>query len=222
MVAWATYDAASSAYFGVVPPLLFPVFIVEVISDGKGPVFAVGAAVSTALVVAGMLAPLVGRAADNANERSLLLALFTGVYCLATAGLGLVGPDQVLLAASLFAVAQTAYLLAMLLYEPYLPTLPGRNSAVGFRPSAGVWLPRRDCLPSCRAFPDPCRHRRIVPDLFQLAFALVVAIVIVGAVPAILAIRRDVEPTLKAYAGGHRPSYGKRFATGATIESCSS
>ncbi len=207
VVAWASYDAASSAYFGIVPPLLFPVFIVEIISHGKGPVFALGAAVSTALVVAGMLAPLVGRAADNANERSLLLALFTGVYCLATAGLGLVGPDQVLLAASLFAVAQTAYLLAMLLYESYLPHLArpefsGRISTFGWSVGflggivsllAVLFLTRADIDVSSRIF-------------FQLAFALVVAIVIVGAVPAILAIRRDVEPTLKAYAGGQRPS----------------
>lgn len=125
VLAWASYDIASSTYFGAVPPLLFPIFYLTVVETGEAQLLSWGASVSAALLVGGLLAPWLGKLVDRSNTRWILLVLGTLTCCLATASLSLVGPGHSLLALALFTMAQASYLLSQPVYESYLPMLAG-------------------------------------------------------------------------------------------------
>ena len=125
VAAWATYDVASSAYYGVVPPSLFPIFYLTGVATGGGGFLSWGATVSLALIFAGCLAPIVGRMADRNGWHWPLLATTTPIYCLATAALSLVNQGE---AAFALAVEQQQRGLFSALHETGMPCAGHRQS----------------------------------------------------------------------------------------------
>ncbi|MBL8583472.1 MAG: MFS transporter [Rhizobiaceae bacterium] len=137
MLAWTSYDVASSTYIGVVPTVLFPIFYLTVVNTGAAGLLSWGVGVSVALLVAGLAAPFIGKVADRDQSRWHFLVITTLLCCAATAALALVQPGQSVLALVAFALAQAAYSLSQPLYESYLPMLAraadsGRVSAFGW------------------------------------------------------------------------------------------
>ncbi len=192
---WASYDIASSTYFGVVPPLLFPVFYLTVVETGEAQLLSWGAGVSAALLIAGLLAPWLGKAADRGNSRWILLVLGTLACCLATTGLSIVGPGHSILALALFTMAQASYLLSQPLYDSYLPMLArpdvsGRVSSFGWAIGfvGGV-------VAILAIFPlvgNETSHGANVR--YGASFLMVGGIFFVLACPALWALRSSVEP----------------------------
>lgn len=129
---WALYDVAGSAYFGVVPVVLFPVLFTTVIAPGPNASLYWGLTVSAALLTAGLLSPFVGALADRTGTRWRLLVLATLASVVATASCYFLLPGQILLAAAVYVAAQGGYLIATSLYESYLPRIaaPGEGGRV--------------------------------------------------------------------------------------------
>ena len=194
VLAWASYDVASSTYFSVVPPFLFPIFYMTVV-DAQ--LLSWGAGVSAALLIAGLFAPSLGRLADQSNMRWTLLMLGTLACCLATASLSLVQPGHSILALTLFAVAQSSYLLSQPLYESYLPKLAkpqesGRVSSFGWAVGfvGGI-------IAMMALFPLVGKEARHGADVhYSASFLLIGGLFLVLACPALWALRRDVEPAV--------------------------
>ena len=142
---WASYDIASSAYYGVVPPLLFPLFYLTVISAGQTRFLNWGAAVSLSLLATAFLAPIIGNAVDRHGHRWIPLLAATVICCSATAGLYFGNAAQPVLTLAIFAVAQCAYLLSAPLYEFLLAVdLATRRDGPRLDLRMGGRLSRRD------------------------------------------------------------------------------
>jgi MFS transporter, UMF1 family len=195
VLTWSSYDVASSAYFGVVPPLLFPTFFLTVVESGEAQLLSWGAGVSAALLITGLLAPWLGKVADRSNTRWMLLVFGTLACCLATASLSLVGPGHSVLALALFTIAQASYLLSQPLYESYLPMLAGPEVsgrvssfgwAIGF---LGGIIAILAILPLVG---NETSHGANVR--YGASFLMVGGIFFVLACPALWALRRIVEP----------------------------
>jgi MFS-type transporter involved in bile tolerance (Atg22 family) len=93
--------------------------------------------VALTLIVAGLLAPLVGALADQVNRRIGMVAATTVVCCAATVAIPLASQGDLWLAAGLFAVAQVAYTLATAIYDSLLvvvarPRIMSRVSGFGW------------------------------------------------------------------------------------------
>jgi len=191
VVAWTGYDVASSAYYGVVPPGLFPIFYLTGVLSGGDGFLSWGITVSLALVLAGCLAPAVGRLADRNGWHWRMLAATTVVYCLATATLSFVGRGEIAFSLAVFTVAQAAYLLSVPLYEAYLPAIAtprtmGRVSgfgwAVGF---TGGIIAIVAAWPFAADGAGPENFAR-----YRESFAIVAGITLVLAIPSLLALRQ--------------------------------
>lgn len=122
VTAWAMYDVASSSYVAVVPAL-FPLLYANVVLGGvQGADARFALLGALALVVAGVLTPIIGAIADRGRLFAWLVGA-TLVCVLASASMPALRPGQVLLAGIAFVVAQSGYTIAMALYESFLPSL---------------------------------------------------------------------------------------------------
>lgn len=196
VLSWAAYDVGSSAYFSVVPPVLFPVFFLSVVSAGERQFLYLGLAVSISFVIAGCLAPFAGRWADRDRARWPLLAVLTLLCCLAVGNLAWVGPGDVLPAIVLYVIAQTTYLLATPLYESLLTAIApahqsGRVSgfgwALGFAGGIAAIL-------AILSF-DGDGSTSSVISLFQNGFLIVAAIYATVGFAALIGLRKWATPT---------------------------
>lgn len=194
VLAWASYDIASSTYVAVVPTVLFPIFYLTVVETGEARLLAWGAGVSVALLLAGLVAPFLGKVADRGGNRWLFLTIGTLVCCGATGALSFVGAGQSLLALSIFALAQAAYSLSQPLYESYLPMLSraedsGRVSAFGWAVGfLGGIIAIVALLPLASDTGEHSGH-----PLFERGFLLVAVLFFLLACPALWILRRLVD-----------------------------
>jgi UMF1 family MFS transporter len=102
---WALYDWANSAFATTVMAGFFPLFFKKYWSAGFSvteSTYALGLANSGASLALAFIAPLIGAAADRAAYRKKLLLLSTLIGAGASAGLGLAGEGQWILAIVLF------------------------------------------------------------------------------------------------------------------------
>lgn len=127
---WALYDVASSCYVAIVP-LLFPLLYAGVVLGGAPGGDARFAALgAVALVVAGVVTPVVGALADRGHLLRWLAGA-TLACCAAGAFMPGLGAGDAWLAGAAFIVAQGGYTVAMALYESYLPRIaPARRVAL--------------------------------------------------------------------------------------------
>ncbi|MEU8577720.1 MFS transporter [Streptomyces asoensis] len=145
---WYFYDWACSVYStSVLTVFLGPYLtsVAERAADADGYVHPLGIpvragsffpyAVSLSVVVAVLVMPLVGAAADRSGRKKPLLgaAAYTGAA--ATTAMFLVGGDRYLLGGFLLIVANAAQSVAMMLYNSYLPQIapPEERDAVSSR-----------------------------------------------------------------------------------------
>jgi UMF1 family MFS transporter len=124
ILGWLLYDVASSSYALLIPSVAYAVYYRQVVCGGTQDCDARWAAVaSLSLLLAGMLAPLLGAIADLAHLRYRLFVLTTGLCCAATATLYSVQPGALVWGSLVFIVAQVAYTCSASLYDSYLPLL---------------------------------------------------------------------------------------------------
>ncbi|MFJ9213633.1 putative transporter [Streptomyces sp. L-9-10] len=135
---WYFYDFACSVYSTSVLTVFLGPYLTSVAkaaadADGfvrplgipirAGSVFAY--TVSLSIVVAVVVMPLVGAAADRSGRKKPLLALAAYLGAGATAGMFFLDGDRYLLGALLLIVANASLAVSMVLYNAYLPQIAG-------------------------------------------------------------------------------------------------
>ncbi|MGW0336431.1 MFS transporter [Streptomyces sp. NPDC003011] len=145
---WYVYDWACSVYStSVLTVFLGPYLtsVAESAADADGFVHPLGIpvragsffaySVSLSVVVAVLVMPLVGAAADRTGRRKPLLAAAAYTGATATTAMFFLGGDRYLLGGLLLIVANAAQSVAMMLYNSYLPQIapPEERDAVSSR-----------------------------------------------------------------------------------------
>lgn len=183
-VAWASFDVASSAYFGVAPAVLMPIYFREVFASAANPTAAWGMVAALA-VVASSIAALVAASLARRIPRFALMVTSTVGLVAAITALALNPWESAMQAALGFIAAQSFYFAAMTLYESYLPELTtpaDRQKLSGFGWSVGylggilaitvlLWLIAAE--PASLALLDACFAALAV--ISAVLFAIVIA-----------------------------------------------
>ncbi|MER5431519.1 MFS transporter [Streptomyces sp. NPDC002588] len=145
---WYFYDWACSVYSTSVLTVFLGPYLTSVAkeaADAGGYVHPLGVpvragsffaySVSLSVIVAVLVMPLVGAAADRTGRRKPLLAAAAYTGAAATTGMFLLGGDRYLLGGVLLIVANAAQSVAMMLYNSYLPQIapPEERDAVSSR-----------------------------------------------------------------------------------------
>ncbi|MFJ9666285.1 MFS transporter [Streptomyces sp. NPDC101219] len=145
---WYVYDWACSVYSTtVVTVFLGPYLtsVAEAAADAEGFVHPLGIpvragsffayAVSLSVILAVVLMPLAGAAADRTGRKKPLLAAAAYTGAAATAGMFFLAGERYLLGGLLLVVANAAQSVAMMLYNAYLPQIatPEERDAVSSR-----------------------------------------------------------------------------------------
>ncbi|GAB2747439.1 MFS transporter [Streptomyces bullii] len=145
---WYVYDWACSVYStSVLTVFLGPYLtsVAESAADADGYVHPLGIpvragsffaySVSLSVILAVLVMPLVGAAADRTGRKKPLLAAAAYTGAAATTGMFLLDGDRYLLGGALLVVANAAQSVAMMLYNSYLPQIarPEERDAVSSR-----------------------------------------------------------------------------------------
>jgi MFS transporter, UMF1 family len=119
VVAWAIYDVASSTYVALVPTFFGVVFLAAHVGDPAIAQARWGGIAAVSLLVAGLLAPVVGAWSDRRGRWFGPVAAATTLCIAATLAMpGVAG--QALALAALFFVAQVSQILAGAVYDSLL------------------------------------------------------------------------------------------------------
>ncbi|WP_327313750.1 MFS transporter [Streptomyces sp. NBC_01235] len=145
---WYFYDWACSVYSTSVLTVFLGPYLTSVAkkaADAGGYVHPLGVpvragsffaySVSLSVIVAVLVMPLVGAAADRSGRKKPLLGAAAYVGAAATTGMFFLGGDRYLLGGALLIVANAAQSVAMMLYNSYLPQIapPEERDAVSSR-----------------------------------------------------------------------------------------
>ncbi|MDQ8703376.1 MFS transporter [Streptomyces sp. LHD-70] len=145
---WYFYDWACSVYStSVLTVFLGPYLtsVAESAADADGFVHPLGIpvragsffaySVSLSIIVAVLVMPLAGAAADRTGRKKPLLAVSAYLGAAATAGMFFLDGDRYLLGGLLLVVANASLAVSMALYNAYLPQIaePGERDAVSSR-----------------------------------------------------------------------------------------
>lgn len=150
---WASYDVASSVYFGVAPAVLLPLYFQQLMADFANPTAAWGGLAAVALLASSIVA-LMAAALSARVARLTLMNVATAGLVLALALLAWPPLPSLWLAAVAFVAAQACYFAATTIYESFLPDLlpqrwlqklSGFGWAIGYLGGAGaigilLWL----------------------------------------------------------------------------------
>jgi MFS transporter, UMF1 family len=137
---WALYDWANSAYATTVMAGFFPIFFKEFCCAGTDPVTStarLGLTNAAAGLLAALLFPLLGAAADRGRSRRRFLLFFLCLGALATACLSLVQAGQWQAAAMLYGLSLLGFSGGNVFYDALLPAVADRRgvdrvSALGY------------------------------------------------------------------------------------------
>jgi UMF1 family MFS transporter len=121
---WAGYDFANSGYTTVVLTAVFNAYFVGVVAGGADwATLAWTLTLATSNLLGIALMPAIGAAADLHASKKRWLFAATVVCVLATAGLAMVGPGDLMLAAVLVVVSNFAFNAGVSLNSAFLPEL---------------------------------------------------------------------------------------------------
>jgi MFS transporter, UMF1 family len=133
--AWTLFDFANTAFSVVIVTVIFPRYFINHVSGGHSWLW--GVAVSLSMVLAAMLSPPLGAAADFSHRKKTFLLSFTIVSIICTALLYFVGEGMVVTGIALFVLANVGFEGGLVFYDAFLPRLTskasyGRVSGYGF------------------------------------------------------------------------------------------
>jgi UMF1 family MFS transporter len=125
---WALFDFANSPFTTLLVTFVYATYFTQAIAPDpiSGTALWSRAVTITGLVVA-LSSPVLGALADRGGYRKLFLALCVLVCAAATTALYTVLPGQVLLALTVFIVANIAFELAEVFYNAFLPDIAPRG-----------------------------------------------------------------------------------------------
>ncbi len=128
-VSWALYDFANSSFTTLIVTFIYATYFTKAIAENEtlGTAQWSWAVTATAIGVA-LLSPYLGAMADKAGLRRRFLAATTVVAVLGSAALYFPGEGQVLLALTIFTIANIAFETALVFYNAYLPSISSPDS----------------------------------------------------------------------------------------------
>jgi UMF1 family MFS transporter len=137
--AWAIYDWANSAFMTTVLQI-FPIFFVKVAAADIAPEVArarFAFFTSAAVILVGLVGPLLGAVADQKGNKKGFLAAFLAMGVLATGSMALIQRGDALLAAIIFIVGNIGVTATLAFYNSLLPSIArpeeiDRVSTAGF------------------------------------------------------------------------------------------
>jgi UMF1 family MFS transporter len=137
--AWAMYDWANSAFMATVLQV-FPVFFVRTAAAGLAPEVArarFAYFTSAAVIIVGLVGPLLGAIADHKGNKKGFLATFLSVGLISTAAMYFIERGDWVLAAALFVVGNIGVTSTLAFYNSLLPGIAtadeiDRVSTAGF------------------------------------------------------------------------------------------
>ncbi len=136
--AWSLYDFANSSFTTLVVTFIFATYFTQAIAENEviGTELWSRAVTLTAIVVA-VLSPYVGAIADRGGYRKRFLFISTAVCVAATGALYFAEPGDVVMALTIFIVADIAFEMGNVFYNAFLPEIAtpekiGRVSGYGW------------------------------------------------------------------------------------------
>ena len=135
---WACYDFANSPFTTLVLTFVYATYFTQAIAtDPITGTVLWSRAIALSALIAGVCSPILGYFVDRLGYRKNWLIFFTVICAAATVGLYGVLPGQVATALILIVIANTAYELAMVFYNAFLPDITpveriGRISGYGW------------------------------------------------------------------------------------------
>jgi UMF1 family MFS transporter len=135
--AWYLYDFGNSAYASAVFLAVYSVYFKERVVGGAEGTRLWSLALTLAMAVVAVSAPILGTLADFSASKKRFLLLFTTVCCLFTAALFFVEPGMVFAGMLFFVLAEIGYRSAQVFYDGLLPEIAapsemGRISGYGW------------------------------------------------------------------------------------------
>jgi UMF1 family MFS transporter len=129
-IRYALYDAGNSNYATLIPSIAFPIYFKTVVASRLAAIDAIwGAMIMVSTLFAAVLAPKLGEIADRRGSRQAMLRWISWLAIMGTAGFYFLSKDQVILGIILFIGTNTAFLLAVFLYDATLATVSSTGNA---------------------------------------------------------------------------------------------
>lgn len=122
-VAWYLYDFGNSAYAAVVLLAVYSAYFQKQVVGGAEGSRLWGLAISVAMIIVAIAAPIMGAIADYSGAKKRFLFFFTALSVLFTAALFFTQQGTVALAILLFIVAEIGYRAAQIFYDALLPEI---------------------------------------------------------------------------------------------------
>jgi UMF1 family MFS transporter len=122
--AWCMYDWGSSAFSTTIEAAVLPVYFEQVVAAGlPGNTATVywGYTNAISLLIAALLAPIMGSIADYTGGKKRLLTVFAGIGILATALMVLIDTGDLVLALALFLLGTIGISASYVFYDSLLP-----------------------------------------------------------------------------------------------------
>ena len=128
---WCLYDWANSAFTTLVVTFLYSAYFAAAFAPNPdvGTLLWSRAIVVSSILIA-LLSPIMGAVADRGGGRKRWLLVTTLLCIVATMGLAFVRPSQanaVLIALTIFVIANVAFELSMVFYNAFLPDLAPKS-----------------------------------------------------------------------------------------------
>lgn len=178
---WTLFDFANTAFSVVVVTVIYSRYFTNHVAGGQRWLW--GLAVSLSMVLAALLAPPLGAAADFSRNRKRFLLLFTLASVACTALLYFVEAGMIVAGVILFVIANIGFEGGLVFYDAFLPGLTTRNSygrvsgygyAMGYLGALAILLLVMFVLPESSR-PDYLRSVRatfVMAAAFFLLFSL--------------------------------------------------
>lgn len=134
---WYFFDFGNSAYAAVILLAVFSVYFKDRVVGGAEGTRLWGLAILIAMFFVAIASPVMGAIADFSASKKKFLFIFTAISCLCTAGLFFTGQGTIVLAMTLFVIAEIGYRSGQVFYDALLPEIAapeemGRISGIGW------------------------------------------------------------------------------------------
>ncbi len=136
-IAWYLYDFGNSAYASVVLLAVYSAYFQKQVVGGAEGSRWWGIAISIAMILVAIAAPIMGAIADYSGAKKRFLFFFTGLSVLFTALLFFTEKGMIVLAIVFFILAEIGYRAAQIFYDALLPEIAkpeetGRIAGIGW------------------------------------------------------------------------------------------
>jgi UMF1 family MFS transporter len=179
--AWTLFDFANTAFSVIVVTVIYSRYFTNHVAGGRAVLW--GVAVSVSMVIAALLSPPLGAAADSSGSRKRFLLALTLLSVVSTMLLSTVQAGMVLWGMLLFVLANIGFEGGLVFYDAFLPGLAppskyGRISGYGFAMGyvgalSVLLIVKATLLPEADpAYLDSIRNSFLIAGAFFLAFSL--------------------------------------------------